>query len=232
MVRVSAPTQRAIEMGKRLRGERKRQRKTQRSVADAVGCAQQTVLDLERGSVEYSRYLPAIAEHLGVSVAWLQSGEGPQDQPEGSGKPLPIVGWEFFTDLANKHTVVTATEWIDGCPVRHTGNACAIFIDEAAAFAMKGEVFAGEMLIVDMERSDAGLVIGMMAGWTRAEIRELLEVGGRYYVQSSNPAIPQSLTPVSVYTDRDEYRAALQVPGQETLPFLCLGRGIFKGKPL
>jgi len=231
MVKTAKATAAAIEVGKRLRAERKRQRKTQKDVASAVECAQQTVLDLELGKVEWSRYLPAIADELGVSMHWLETGEGPPARPEAAGVPIGVVTWDFFTKVAAKDIQPVASEWLDGCPVKHSGDCVALVADEAAAFAMQGEVNQGDWLFVDRRRADNGLVICMMAGWHAAEVRELTSMGGRFFLKSSNPALPQALLPVSIYSQRDEYRAALQVPGQDTLPCLVLGRVVFQGVP-
>jgi transcriptional regulator with XRE-family HTH domain len=231
MVRQAEPTQAAKDLGMRLRSERKRQRITQRAVAKAVGCAQQTVLDIENGHVEWSRFLPEIASHIGVSLAYLETGEGPTDRPETAGTPVPVVTWDYFDERVKQTLPLEATDWLDGCPVRHSGELVAVIADEASAFAMKGTVRQNDWLFVDLGRADVGLLVCMMAGWHRAELRELTSMGGKHYLQSSNPALPQQLLPVSAFTNRDEYMAALQVPGQDTLPCLVLGRVIFQGVP-
>ena len=52
----------------------------------------------------------------------------------------------------------------------------------------------------------------MMAGWQRAELRDLANIGGRWFVRVTNPALPSQLVPVTVHKTRDEFNAALQVP--------------------
>ena len=231
MVRQSAPTEVAKELGVRLRTARKRARVTQRDVAKSVGCAQQTVLDIENGHVEWSRFLPEIANYIGVSLTYLETGEGPADRPETTGEPVPVVTWQYFDQRVKENVDPEATDWLDGCPVSHSGELVAVIADEGAAFAMKGTVNQHDWLFVDQGRDDVGLLVCMIAGWHRAELRELTSGGGKFYLQSSNPALPQTLLPVSTFTSRDDYMAALQIPGQETLPCLVLGRVIFQGVP-
>ena len=222
-------SEQAKALGLRLRAERKKTKLTQKEVAAKVGCAQQTVLDLENGNVEWSRYLPDIASFLGVSMAWLTTGEGPTDRPTTAGAPIPIVQWTYFTQKASQEVSIEADDWLDGCPARHGGQTCALLADEAAEFAMLGQIKQGDQLFVDRERSDNGLVICMMAAWHRAEVRELIDMGGKQFLKSSNPAVPQALMPITAFTDRDEYRAALAQPGLDTLPCLILGRVIYQG---
>ena len=222
----------AVELGRRLRSERKRQRITQKALSQTVGCAQQTVLDLENGNVEYSRYLPAIAEALGVSVRWLETGEGPPERPDTEGIPIGVVQWDYFTAAATPgEPLPKPTDWLEGCPVRHSADTVCVIADDAAAFAMEGEVRTGQWLFVDRQRHDDGLVVVIMAGWRRAELRQLTSISGRCYLKTTNPELPTSLIPVALLTTRDQYLRALQASGQECPPALCLGRVVFQGVP-
>jgi transcriptional regulator with XRE-family HTH domain len=229
MVKSAKATEQAKALGHRLRAERKKNKMTQKEVAKQIGCAQQTVLDLENGNVEWSRYLPEIANLLGVSVAWLTTGEGPTDRPTAAGAPIPIVQWDFFTTMATQDVSIEADDWLNGCPASHGGKTVALLANEAAEFAMLGQLKQNDQLFIDRERSDNGLLICIMAAWHRAEVRELIEMGGKQFLKSSNPAVPQALMPVTTYTDRNEYRAALAQPGMDTLPCLVFGRVIYQG---
>jgi transcriptional regulator with XRE-family HTH domain len=231
MVKSAKATEQAQALGRRLRAERKKAKMTQKEVAKQIGCAQQTVLDLENGNVEWSRYLPDIAKFLGVSVAWLSTGEGPTDRPTTAGAPIPIVQWDFFTSLAtaDAELSIEADDWLDGCPARHGGKTVALLADEAAEFAMLGQLKQNDQLFIDRDRSDNGLLICIMAAWQRAEVRELIEMGGKQFLRSSNPAVPSALMPVTTYTNRNSYLAALAQPGLDTLPCLVFGRVIYQG---
>jgi len=232
MAKTAEATAEAAAMGKRIKARRLKMPLTQKELAKTVGCAQQTVLDLEYGKVEYSRYLKDIADALHVSLHWLQTGEGRPDRPDIEAMPVGVVPWSYFTDLANGPVLdPPVMDWIDGCPVPHAGQTTVVVhADEAAAFALQGEIVQGEWLFVDTQRADEGLVICIMAGWHRAELRRLTPIGGRWFLKSTNPALGD-LVAVSPFQNRNEYNAALQVPGQDALPCLVLGRVVFHGAP-
>ena len=100
MVKSVEGTKMAKELGDRLKRERMRQGVSQKELAKKAGCAAQTLLDIEYGNVEYSRFLPRIAEVLGVSVHWLQTGEGKPNRPESQAVPVGVVPWSYYTELA------------------------------------------------------------------------------------------------------------------------------------
>lgn len=231
MVKTVTGTQKARELGDRLKRERMRQGIAQKELAKQAGCAAQTLLDIEYGNVEYSRFLPKIADVLGVSVHWLQTGEGKANRPESAAVPVGLVPWSYYTELASADVDAQITDWVDGCPVNHSKNTYCLLADDTAAFAMTGVVNQGDWLFVDNDRAEDGLVVCMMAGWNRAELRELTSLGGRQMLRTTNPALPQQLLPVQSFTRRADYVGALQVPGQDALPCLVLGRVIFKGAP-
>lgn len=70
-------------IGERIRTERKRQGLTQQDLAQYAGIAKQTLSDLENGSSKSTTTLPKIAERLGLSASWLQTGRGPKESTHG-----------------------------------------------------------------------------------------------------------------------------------------------------
>jgi transcriptional regulator with XRE-family HTH domain len=60
----------------RLTSARKAAKRTQKDVAETVGMTQSNYSQLETGRANSSVFLPAIADYLGVSALWLQTGEG------------------------------------------------------------------------------------------------------------------------------------------------------------
>ena len=63
----------------RLKFARKRAKKSQAAVAEAVGISQPTYSDLERGESQGTTLLPQIAFFLGVNAYWLATGRGPAE---------------------------------------------------------------------------------------------------------------------------------------------------------
>lgn len=64
----------------RLKEARKKAKKSQKDVVEAVGMTQSALSQLETGLVSSSSHLPSIAKFLGVDVYWLQTGEGEPNQ--------------------------------------------------------------------------------------------------------------------------------------------------------
>jgi len=64
----------------RLKEARKKAKKSQKDVVEAVGITQSALSQLETGVVNSSSHLPAIANYLGVNAFWLQTGEGLPEQ--------------------------------------------------------------------------------------------------------------------------------------------------------
>ena len=82
----------------RLKEARKKAKKSQKDVVDAVGITQSALSQLETGAVSSSSHLPAIARFLGVDSYWLQTGDGISQ----SGKSLdltPVIPWDSDTPL-------------------------------------------------------------------------------------------------------------------------------------
>lgn len=60
----------------RLKEARKKAKKSQKDVVDAIGITQSALSQLETGAVSSSSHLPAIARFLNVDSYWLQTGDG------------------------------------------------------------------------------------------------------------------------------------------------------------
>lgn len=67
-----------MTIGQRIKATREEIPLTQKALARKVGIAQPTLSELENGGSVGSKHLTQIAEALGVSASWLQSGNGPK----------------------------------------------------------------------------------------------------------------------------------------------------------
>jgi transcriptional regulator with XRE-family HTH domain len=65
-----------MDIGERIRLERRKRKWSQNDLAKAVGVTQGLVSQIENGTNDSSRYLTAIARALDVSPDWLESGKG------------------------------------------------------------------------------------------------------------------------------------------------------------
>lgn len=67
-------------IGQRVKAERKALRLTQKQLGEAVGLKGETIRDLELGRMASTTKLHRIADVLGVSVSWLETGKGAKTQ--------------------------------------------------------------------------------------------------------------------------------------------------------
>jgi len=71
-------------IGTRLRKERTLQNISRTSLAQMTGVGYSTLAELERGGMQTSTKLRVIADALGVSLRWLETGKGPKDAGDAS----------------------------------------------------------------------------------------------------------------------------------------------------
>lgn len=219
-------------LGHRVRAVRRTSNVTQKELAKNVGCSQQTVVDLEAGKVEYSRFTKKIAEELKVALHWLETGEGSRDRPGRSQGRVAVVSWDQFLSLVDGvGEGPRVTDWLESCPVASSGNVAMVIVDERTAFVMGGRVKAGDWLFVDRERFDDGLVVATMPGWHKVELRELTTIGGRRFLAALNRDVPDRMTAVSPQRNYDAYTALAERNDADVQPALILGRVIFRGQP-
>jgi DNA-binding XRE family transcriptional regulator len=213
----------------RVRSIRRSAGITQKECARLAGCSQQTIVDVEAGRVNHSRFVGDIARALNVGLHWLETGQGARDRPGRTQGKVAVVGWDYFLPAAQDSTTApAATDRLDSCPVANSGDMAMVIVDERTSFTMLGKVVLGEWLFVDMQRRDDGLVVVVMPGWQRAELRELTTIGGRRFLVVANTNLPDSMLPVVVYSKHELYAHAVQTGG-ELAPALIMGRVIFSG---
>ncbi len=147
-------------IGDRVRVARKNKGMTQGQLAAAVGIAQPTLSNLEKGKHAETVKIVEIAKTLGVRPAWLSSGAGPMLEGEAcaldanvSPGPdirgmLPLISWVqagAFCDVIDCLQPGDAEAWYP-CPVTHTPNAYVLRVDGDSMFP---EYRDGEMIFVD-----------------------------------------------------------------------------------
>ncbi len=74
-------------IGTRVRRERESQGIERRELASKTGIGYSTLAELERGGMQTTTKLRVIADALGVSQRWLETGKGPKHIGEGGGSP-------------------------------------------------------------------------------------------------------------------------------------------------
>lgn len=85
------------ELKDRVRETRGEMQLTQTALAKLAGVKQQNIQQLEDGAVKRPRYLPELADALGVNLKWLLTGHGPKrlggeaEDAGDSGQVLQII---------------------------------------------------------------------------------------------------------------------------------------------
>lgn len=74
-------------IGTRVRRERESQGIERRELASKTGIGYSTLAELERGGMQTTTKLRVIADALGVSQRWLETGKGPKHIGQGGGAP-------------------------------------------------------------------------------------------------------------------------------------------------
>lgn len=72
-----------MSIGTRIREARKSANMTQQQLAAKSGIKQATISELETGESAGSKYLASLADALGVSAFWLETGRGPRSTEAG-----------------------------------------------------------------------------------------------------------------------------------------------------
>lgn len=116
----------------RLKEARKKAKKSQKDVVEAVGITQSALSQLETGLVNSSSHLPSIAKFLGVDSYWLQTGNGSDSGPQldnniapVSSKLIPVLSWVQAGTMTSVEAIdpKNINEWLpplsaddpDGC---------------------------------------------------------------------------------------------------------------------
>lgn len=88
----------AVMLKDRLKEARKKAKKSQKDVVNAVGITQSALSQLETGAVSSSSHLPAIARFLSVDSYWLQTGIKDGAHKD-SMQFTPVDSWDDNTPL-------------------------------------------------------------------------------------------------------------------------------------
>jgi len=221
--------------GERIKLARKRKGWTQRDLAEAVGCSQQTVVDIESQEAPRSRFLAAIVRALDESLEWIESGVGgPSGSGDGNVALLPHYDLETAALRALDPDVV---DWIIDslyrAPVEMSRASFTVGVDRMTERLMPEAVRLDDVLFVDplADPQPGRLVLAVMPGWDRAELRCLVSNGGRRFLETGSDEFGERLTAVTPYAAREDFLAHRDVTdGDAPAPALLVGVVVFIGR--
>lgn len=180
----------------------------QAALASAVGITQGAVSLIVRGETQRSRYLPAIAEYLGVSLAWLSGGDEPKhpsrelaptsqaaaEQLDSVLVPLyngdfSMGGGTFFDEAASHEMIPFARSWLRG---KIAGRFDQLVLLPGRGDSMATTINDGDVMLCDRaqtEVKEADMIWAFGYGDTGMIKRLRRLPKGGYLVQSDNPVV-------------------------------------------
>lgn len=191
-------------IGSRVKAARQRAWLTQTELAQAAGCSQQTIVDIESRS-RSSKFLPAIARALGESADWFETGDGR------SASSLLLVPHYDLYGLAQDPPVPIDRLWGSPDPgvVSFTVAIDAATVARSSGFLALGDVvFCQEPL-----GSRSSWAVVWAADWPKAELVRLAVAEGREFMGPPDGNRIDLATEVVLAESREEAAAAVRADG-------------------
>jgi transcriptional regulator with XRE-family HTH domain len=221
--------------GERIRLARKRKGWTQKDLAEAVGCSQQTIVDIEGAEEPRSRFLTAIVRSLGESLEWIEAGVGGPASGNGDlALLLPHYDFEVAALRALDPTAVDhVIDALYQAPVEMSSASFTVGVDRMTARLMPEAVQVDDVLFVDplADPQPGRMVLAVMPGWDRAELRALVSSAGQRFLGIEAQDMGETLVPCTPYRTAPEFldhRAVTE--GGAPDPALIVGVVVFIGR--
>lgn len=219
-----------MSVGERIRDARKRRGWTQKDLAERVGCSQQTIVDIEKQPTPQSRFLSRIVTELGESLEWIERGLG---SPAGSVVDIAALPHLDLETVAlrslDPSQVDSSIDSLFSSPIEMSRMSFTVAVDRMTAQVMNESTKLDEILFVDpgVDPVPGRLVLCLMPGWERAELRMLESTGGRHYLGAESDRFGDPLQPCRAYRVREDYLAH---DDDEQEPALVIGTVVFIGR--
>lgn len=189
-----------MSIAARVKSMRELLKLTQTDLAERIGTSQQAIEQLENGKTKRPRYLPELADKLGVTIEWLLNGN--QDPPlqlnseiNNNTNKYPLISW------------VQAGEWceaIEPCQISDIdeyyesdinilGSGFWLKVHGDSMTSPVGQsIPEGHMILVDTGREpeNGSLVIAKLTDANEATFKKLIIDGGNKYLKGLNPNWP------------------------------------------
>ncbi|EKY1951561.1 LexA family transcriptional regulator [Cronobacter sakazakii] len=172
---------------------------TQTELAERVGTSQQAIEQLENGKTKRPRYLPELANELGVSVDWLINGVaegnvkyvGP-NEPKGKYPLISLVSAGAWSEACEPYNLKEIEEWYD-TDIHMLGDGFWLRVEGDSMTSPVGQsVPEGHIVLVDTGREpkNGSLVVAKLVDANEATFKKLVIDGGNKYLKGLNPAWP------------------------------------------
>lgn len=206
-------------IGARVKASRVRAGLTQQELAQAAGCSQQTIVDIEARSSR-SKFLPAIARVLRESVDYFETGAG-----SSVAASLLLPHFDLYA-LADEHPI--PVDRIFG-PVDPSEPCFTLAVDAATVQRSQGYLDTRDVVYCTAPRgTHSAWVVAWMFGWVKAEVCRLAVSEGSVYLCPPNGKKLELKTGVVVAKSRAEANVPAPVDGPAPCWIVAAVVGIFR----
>lgn len=181
-------------LGQRIKARRKALGLSQASLGELAGLDQTVISKLERGDVQETSRIAALANVLQCDALWLatgkESGGNVTNVDHGQGNRVPLISFVAagsWTDAVDNYAPGDGEAWVETTvPVKRHTYALRVEGD-----SMEPRFPNGAILIVEPEaEAKSGSFVIMRQNGTDATFKQLVHDGGRWYLKPVNPRYP------------------------------------------
>lgn len=183
-------------LGQRIKARRKALGLSQVRLGELAGLDQTVISKLERGDVQETARIAALANVLQCDALWLATGKESGEranvaqvaQPQAGRVPLiSYVAAGSWSDAVDNYAPGDAEQWVETTvPVKRHTYALRVEGD-----SMEPRFPNGAILIVEPEaEAKSGSFVIMRQNGTDATFKQLVHDGGRWFLKPVNPRYP------------------------------------------
>ncbi len=191
-------------LGARVVWARKMRKVTQEELAADVGCTQSTIVGIESGTTERSRYLSAIARSLDVNINWLETGIGEPTLGNAEyglvsqGCKVPVISEVAAGSAEVAFVLEEQAEYMVTTYKKVSKGTYALTVNGDSMTAPEGNKYSfpsGSIVIADPEQkgdnTDGIFVIAKIEGHDAVTFKQLKFDSGVPYLNPLNPTFPK-----------------------------------------
>lgn len=193
-----------MTIASRVRFKRDELGLTQTELAERAGTSQQAIEQLENGKTQRPRYLPELANVLGVSVDWLVKGSGDANvtyvAPHEPRQKYPLISKVqagAWNEAVEAYTLRDFDHWYES-DAHIQGQGFWLLVDGESMTSPSGlSIPEGTLVLFDTGREavNGSLVVAKLTDSNEATFKKLIIDGAQRYLKGLNPSWP--MTPIN-----------------------------------
>lgn len=193
-----------MTIASRVRFKRDELGLTQTELAERAGTSQQAIEQLENGKTQRPRYLPELANVLGVTVDWLVKGSGDDNvtyvapyKPRQNYPLISKVQAGAWNEAIEAYTSRDVDHWYES-DAHIQGQGFWLLVDGESMTSPSGlSIPEGTLVLFDTGREavNGSLVVAKLTDSNEATFKKLIIDGAQRYLKGLNPSWP--MTPIN-----------------------------------